>query len=307
MKNRCHRGLIGACILLAFLITVFPALSKGKGEKELLRLIPQGRQLPGWQMSEKPRFFDAENLFEYINGAADLYILYGFRLVLTTDYRLEAESTSVTVEIYAMQSPLHAFGIYAAERSPNEETTTIGVEGYIGANVLNFYKGLYYVKITSFAIGQDLRERLQEMGAFIAANIKGEFKPPEVFQYFPRDDRVPHSERFIPSHFLGQSYLVNGYRCDYHDESCGSYQLFLVPFKDEMRAQEAFALYKKFLIEQNKPHRIDKDENYQRILQYSSEQNQFAFCYGRFLGGAMGVGCENAMKNKMEEMVQNLR
>ncbi|MBN2354608.1 hypothetical protein JXO59_00760 [candidate division KSB1 bacterium] len=292
--------------LIILFLASLQAKAMSKQEKQLLRLIPQKSELSQWHMTYEPRFFDEENLFEYINGAADLYIMYGFRLVVTADYAVGADSSSVNVEIYAMKSPLHAFGIYAAERSPDEAPAEIGVQGYIGANVLNFYKGPYYIKITSFALSEDLSGMLKQMGQYIADQIKGEYKEPEMLQRFPRQDLVERSERFIPTNFLGQSYLSNGYRCDYYTEKSGTYQLFLIPFKKELDAEEAFDLYKKFLLETNRPHRFDKAVGYQRILVYGSDQYDFAFCSGAFIGGATGTACPDAIKNKMQELGRNL-
>jgi hypothetical protein len=295
-------------VLLALLLISFSgAQALEKLEKTLMTLLPAGGQLPDWRQTFKPRFFQREDLFEYIDGAADQYLQYGFRMVLTADYAVSADSSSITIEIYCMSSPLLAFGIFAAERSAEEPKVDIGTAGYMGANVLNFCKGPYYIKITSFDLKKDMKPWMQEMGRSIAGRIAGDYALPELFSLFPAEDRVATADRYIPLDFLGQSYLKNGYRCDYHDEKCGTYQLYLMPFKDAPAAEDAFAQYKDFLLKQKPPNRFDRAEDYQRLLIYGSEQHSFLFCYDTYVGGGVSTKCPDALKMKMEQLVATLR
>ncbi|MBN2202527.1 hypothetical protein JW777_11270, partial [bacterium] len=52
-------------------------LSAGEMEAEMLGLLPQASDSIDCRPDFEPRFFDPENLFEYINGAADEYLIYG--------------------------------------------------------------------------------------------------------------------------------------------------------------------------------------------------------------------------------------
>ncbi len=55
-----------------------------------------------------------EDLWQYINGAADLFLSYGFRELIVRD--LEQGDRHVTVSVYDMGGPLDAFGVYERER-----------------------------------------------------------------------------------------------------------------------------------------------------------------------------------------------
>jgi hypothetical protein len=240
-------------ILILAVIPVFASLSgqeagnqKAGLKADLLGLLPKQGEPNDWRMESEPRFYEPDNLWEYIDGAAEQYLLYGFREVITVAYAVGTDSGSVTVEVYCMESPTHAFGIYAAERSPEEQPVAIGVQGYQGPNVLNFYKGPYYVKLTSFSSYDGLRASLVRMGQSISDKMGGEFKEPALFQYFPLQNRVRWSERYIPHDFLGQGYLQNGYRCDYAGDQ-GAYQVFLVPVDTDSAAQGVLKRYRLFL------------------------------------------------------------
>jgi hypothetical protein len=49
-------------------------------------LLPDDNVVPGWTRGAETRFFNPDNLFEYIDGAADGYVNYGFQEVVTAEY-----------------------------------------------------------------------------------------------------------------------------------------------------------------------------------------------------------------------------
>jgi hypothetical protein len=271
-------------------------------ETQLLGLLPKPGEMSDWRIVSEPRFFESDNLYEYIDGAADQYLLYGFRKVITVDYAVGTDSSSVTVEIYCMESPTHAFGIYAAERSPEEQLVAIGVQGYLGANILNFYKGPYYVKMTSFTLSKDLSTSLEKMGRSIADKIPGEFKEPEVFRYFPVENKVKQSERYIPTNFLGQSYLQNGYRCDYASDH-ETYQVFLVPLESDSAAQTILKKYQNFLESQD--YRVSRQGDDKAVI---AEKEHFilAFASRSYFGGVLNIKSLKQGQMVVETMRENL-
>jgi hypothetical protein len=230
MKNRLLVLIIfTVCIILINVMGYEDVSGDGLAtDKEALGiLLPKEMESGHWKSSPAPEYFDPQNLWRYINGQAEMYLDYGFNLVVTSNYISMDKSGSMTIEIYQMQSPHHAFGIYAAERSPDDNFIKMGVQGYLGGNVLNFWKGVYYVKLISFQTSPDTKEVLMKLAGVIANKIKGSYFTPELFACFPEKNKVKMSERFIPNKFLGQPFLKNGYRVDYK-KGGRKYQVFLV-------------------------------------------------------------------------------
>ena len=150
MKRR--NGVLSAVIVFMGITLINPLVSDAVSQDELTRdkdflraLLPKEAESPGWQAVSSPQFFEPQNLWEYINGQAEMYIDYGFQLVLTVEYRSMDGVSSMAIEIFQMKNPKHAFGIYAAERSTDDRLINVGTQGYLGENVLNFWKGHYYV------------------------------------------------------------------------------------------------------------------------------------------------------------------
>jgi len=73
--------------------------------------------------------FVADNLWDYINGAADSYLSCAFEDLHIAEY-VKGEDLTIKVEVYRHQTPLMAYGIYAMERSPSYGFFDLGAQAY---------------------------------------------------------------------------------------------------------------------------------------------------------------------------------
>ena len=301
--------LVALALLVATSLSPFPACTPqgasalSQPEETLTALLPGDGAVPGWKRAEAPVFYGPENLWDCINGAAAMYLDYGFRLVVTAYCATADGSTAAGIEIYRMETPLHAFAIYAAERSQQDRFIKMGVEGYLGENVLNFWKGPYYTKVTSYRGGQGAEENLRKLANIVADRIPGQYAEPEALRCFPLRDRVTRSERYIPKDFLGQPFFKGGYRVDYQAER-SSYQLFLVPDASPGEAEEAFARYRENLESQAPGVALEKGEDYQTM---NATNGTTVFQYGCYVGGVMGNTEGVDARKLVEQMVTNLK
>ena len=277
----------------------------GEDKKILAALLPKTTEMKGWKVTSGPQFFEPRNLWEYINGQAEMYLDYGFERVATADHATLDGSQSMTVEIYQMKSPKHAFGIYAAERSPGERFIRMGVQGYVSKNVMNFWKGPYYVKLTAFPTSPETEETLMRLAAGIDKKIKGAYSEPALFACFPESHKVMMSERFIPKNFLGLSFLKDGYRVEYKRGE-NSYQVFLVKNSTEDTAKEVFRKHQDFLKSQQGNLSHSKKYAYQVVFT-KGKKVEVLFQVGPFVGGVFNSADLSAAEEIAEEMARNLR
>jgi hypothetical protein len=161
-----------------------------------------------------------ENLWEYIDGAAESYHNYGFVALLHREFK--TSRSELTVDIYDMGAALNAFGIYAAERPPDQAVIPIGAEGYLDEYALHFYRDHYYVKLSAYAESDDAQARrdearrtLETMAEAISRQIGGSRSPPGVFALLPDKERVPGSERFLGRYPLGYDFLAPAIQADF--------------------------------------------------------------------------------------------
>jgi hypothetical protein len=303
-----RKNAIFAAVIFAFTISIASAqrledsAQKRVAEyKNILRmLLPKNSEIKGWKNTSGPQFFEPKNLWEYINGQAEMYLDYGFELVATAEYTTFDGLSAMTIEIFQMKSLKHAFGIYAAERSPTDHFINVGVQGYLSENVLNFWKGLYYVKLTSFQTSSGTKEVFMKLADVIDNKIEGSYSEPKLFACFPENNKVKMSERFIPANFLGLSFLKDGYLVGYI-RGGNSYQIFLIKSSSNDVAKEVFRKYQDFLQSQHERVLHSIRSEYQFVFA-KNEKVEAIFQSGSFVGGVLnGVNLSNA-----EEIVKDI-
>jgi hypothetical protein len=207
--------------------------------------IANGLQFPeitGWTNTAEIQTFIQKTLYEYINGAADLYLASDFEELKVAEYGNEKKA-SVIVEAYRHRTEEDAFGIYSQERLPEGNFLSIGAEGYIDQHVLNFVTGRYYVKINSFNTGTEDREVLQLFAKKMAEGSGERGGLPSILSVFPAEGKKSHSEKYITRNFLGYPFLHSTFTADY--ESAGrKFKLFLI---DAIKADESRNIIQQYL------------------------------------------------------------
>jgi hypothetical protein len=187
-----------------------PAVPKELRER-LLKLIPT--PLPAQAVPlDAASFYVPDNLYQYMDGGADIYVLYDFQLLLHQEFK--AKQAEVTVDVFDMGVPDNAFGMYASERSPNYEFISIGAEGYKNQGILNFLQGRYYVKLAAFGDGADVV--LDQFAHALSASIAGSVEFPALLRQLPQVGRKPHSEQYLLKDPLGHSFLGPAYVASYN-------------------------------------------------------------------------------------------
>ena len=206
------------CLVLSTVIILWSSISKAKDFK-----FPE---IAGWKQSGEIETFIPKNLYEYINGAADLYLMYDFEELKVAEYQNEKKA-SVTVDVYRHRSPLHAFGVYSQERLPEANFLDIGIQGYYEKGFLNFLTGPYYLKLSAINTGPEDQEVLVAFAKRTAENLgpKGSF--PSILSAFPAEGKQKHSEKFIARNFLGYAFLHSSFTADYELQA-KKFKLFVI-------------------------------------------------------------------------------
>lgn len=189
---------------LALIVWCGPAAAVAESPAEML---PGSGAVPGWVWRDAPRTFLPDTLYEYIDGAADLYFAYGFREVVAADYvRADAQPGWVIVEVYDMGAPLHAFGVFGSERPEDPaESLALGAQAYADAGIVAFWQDRYYVKTLAFE-GEDLAVA-RALAEETASRIPGPCEMPVELARLPAEGRVPDSERYVKTGALGHRFL----------------------------------------------------------------------------------------------------
>lgn len=244
MKSRMVNDCYKISIILFLLVSVLngKAILLGKEEgTSLIGLLPKAED---WKYSEEPQNFIPGNLYEYINGAAEIYLAYDFKELIVGQYEKdkEAEEASLSIEIYDMGNEKNSFGIYSAERFSESQFISIGNQGYLEEGTLNFVVGRYYIKLLCFDCGEKSDEVLKSFSNKIVKRVKDRGQFPPVLSHFPQEGLVQNTEKYILRNFMGYSFLHDGYVASYQLKD-QEFDCFIIEGKNEEDAQKMLKQY----------------------------------------------------------------
>ncbi len=129
-----------------------------------------------------PKTYSRTSLFGYINGGAELYLEYGFSGAHVNEIRLKGGI--YTVEIYRMNGPEEAFGIFSVSRFRCSSTPSFSPYSCQTPYQLQLCTGSFYISISnntgsptdsavSLRIGESIVNRIKEEPANVADYLPG--------------------------------------------------------------------------------------------------------------------------------------
>ncbi len=294
--SKVTNALLGTLLLMVFLCTSCGLMTGKKpqtgeaSQPSLEALLPGDAIVDGWRMMDAPVFYNADNLFEYIDGKAEEFIAYNFHRLVSAQYSPhDSEDGTVTIDIYDMVVDANAFGIYSYQRYPEADYVEIGGQGFFTEASLEFWKGRYFVKMQASEPSDVTKDAMTRFGQHVSSKIKGDFKLPAILSCLPEKGYVVNSAVFALRDIMGQSFLKNGVEAEYIIDGSAS-RLFLTQYKSSEEALEAFNSYSKFF--QELGGRIEPLSNAGErafATEVSFYGRVIAFHQGNFVGGILGA------------------
>ena len=140
-----------------------------------------------WNRPDSPRIINSINIFNYMNGAGELYLGYRFRHLEVFEYT-SGNHDNILVEIYFMETSDDAFGLLSLDwggeplafDGPTAATTnkffTLPARALYGGGLLRLWSDDIYARIMAERETPASREAVFAIGKAIAANTGN---PPE--------------------------------------------------------------------------------------------------------------------------------
>ena len=231
-------------ILPAF---IFILLTMNTYSQNLEDLFPE--ETEGYKATEPVNYYTPENLFEYINGGAELFISYNFGKVLSRTYERAGEP-KIVVEIFDMGEAKNAFGVFSHGREVLDETYGQGSETYVGA--ILFWKDRFYVSIVTDEETEVSKKAIHMMAAGIDKLIPAEGELPDILNWIPEEELVPESVFYFHHYvWMNAFYYIAGDNFLAIDESADAilakygppesrYYLMMVKYETDERATSAY-------------------------------------------------------------------
>jgi hypothetical protein len=192
-----------------FLITLILLGFSGSAFSQDIKL----PELKGFKKTASYPVFLPENLWDFINGAADTYLAYGFIDLHVAEYK--KGKSVIKLEIYRHKDNIMAFGIYSTERSSSFHFIKLGSQGYIADGAINFFKSNYYVKIRTYSKSESTLKSAESLAHRVADMLKGGSEMPAALSVFPDTGKKTNEETYINESVLGHKFLNKAFKASY--------------------------------------------------------------------------------------------
>lgn len=168
----------------------------------------------GWKPEDPDSIYNAENLYEYIDGAAEVYRSFNVRTVLARRY-VKDGGPDILVDIFDMGSSKDAFGAYYHDMREGPEAG-IGKDSEFMRGALYFWKGRYFVSIIAFDETEEAKLAVLDLGKVIASSIVDEGAEPDLVKLLPKRKHLSKQINYFHNHsclniyyFLAEENLFN--------------------------------------------------------------------------------------------------
>lgn len=175
--------------------------------------LPRCDVAPGWTQAGPTRLYVADNLYDYMDGNSEGYLIYGFKQM--RGVTCKSGEASFVVDISEMNDPEAAWGLFASNRDPRLPVERIGISAQIVPQRGFFVKGTSFVEISASPTSMDHTAALRGFLTALEKCVEGATGAPGPVNWFPKEGLDAASIRLIPQSVLGISLLKKGYIAKY--------------------------------------------------------------------------------------------
>ncbi len=164
-------------------------------------------QLGRWTLSSDT-IYTPENLYEYINGGAELYISYGFRKVLSKTYSADNQP-DIIVDIFDMNSSKDAYGVFMF--SAEDVSDLVGQGTQYNEGFMLFWMDHYFISILAYPETPESKKVMMEIARTLEKEIGRKGELPGILDYLPSNGLDKQSIRYFHHYaWLNSHYYIAG-------------------------------------------------------------------------------------------------
>ena len=212
--------------------------------------IPEPGFAPGWAKAGRIRTFTGQDLFNQIDGGAELFLEFGFaKLRLQAYARDKAE---LTLNAYEMESAASALGIYLMKMGRETPFPEIAARNSGEEAQVNILKGRYFIQVDNLGdVPASKAEAVALANAFLAGVAEESALTP--LDALPAEGKVPGSERLVRGPYGLQAYFtfgegdilqlggkIFGVVANYKESPNAVFLRFIIPYAEETRAGSVY-------------------------------------------------------------------
>lgn len=148
---------------------------------------------PGW-VGGAQRTITGNKIFDYMDGAGELYLAYGYKKLFVREYSHAGQPT-VTCEVYLMPTSADAFGLLSQDRTGKK--VAVGQDATYSSGLLVSWQGNYFIRILADSLTPEAERFILELGKQVAKLCGPPGKPPRAIEWLPTQGLVADSIHYF--------------------------------------------------------------------------------------------------------------
>ena len=140
------------------------------------------REINGWEAIEKDKLYDPRTIFDYIDGAGEIYRSYNFKQLLARRFSKDA------------------FGVFTHDLEG--DNAGIGRGSTYNEGLLSFWKGRFFISLYAEEETEDAKKALFAFGKKVDSSIEEEGEEPDIVSLLPEEARVEKSIHYFHNHMI---------------------------------------------------------------------------------------------------------
>jgi hypothetical protein len=232
-------------------LSMIPTSDAGPLE-ELHHALPE--KVMTWSKAEEDHVYDGQTIFEYIDGAGEVYRAYNMRTCLSRRY-VAPEGPAIILDLFEMASSYDAFGVFTHD--PDGDELAIGQGAVYRSGWLGFWKDRFFVSLYADEETEAAKQALLELAGKVAFSIKKPGPKPQILSRLPKKGLQARSVRYFHDHpVLNRHYFISTENIlllggqteavlSTYQFKDGAAQILLVKYPDAEKAKEACSSFLK--------------------------------------------------------------
>jgi hypothetical protein len=228
---------------------VQPELDFTHIESPSLQFLPRHEEVDGWRLAEDPLVVPGDQLDSYMGAAAGNLTDYEVVDLTAGEYASTAGEGFGIVEIFRFPDFVKAFGAYSSHKEAARQFLDISNEAYVSRFGVHVWRGPFYIRVTGGS--EKPFEMLTRLASAVAERMPAAESKPAVFNFFPAENRVPHSERYSAETGFGHPVLGNSFQSTFqvgNDKIEG----LIIPAADKATAAKILDAYRALYVRNGK-------------------------------------------------------
>jgi hypothetical protein len=157
--------------------------------------------VPGWTPTGEIQVYDSENLFDLVNGQAEVFFAYTYEQTTVQQYQ-DAAGTIITIEVWQTALPVDAYGLFSSYVAGSPSDIGNDSDADPGRR-LAFWQDRYYVRVRA---RQDVDDAdLRGLAQAVSDSLPSGGERPGLINLLPANGLVDERAAFFHEEISIQS------------------------------------------------------------------------------------------------------